>query len=840
MPALRAYFSRDKIDCEIPYRVFIVEQENGLPFNRGALKNIGFLLGRDDSDYTCFHDIDYLPIWADYSWSDIPVSIVWYGAESRPVAPGRLATTVRHNLEHFYGGAVLVPNPSFGQVNGYANCYWGWGMEDEDLRKRFNASGIEMRHRKGTFRALDHDNEGFTADASPSAINNVNTLIFRERWSNQANARIHEDGLQSVDFQILSRADIPQGPLVERPARWEKVTVRLRMLPSPEQSEATAQAPSAKPGILFSGATVEHAIELHKQGRIAQAEGIYKEILARDSKDFDALHLLGLIYAQRGLLKEAESYFRQAVAVDGRMPPCLHNYGILLCKLHRYEEGIQMFRRAIEIAPNFAPVYADCGNALLKLGRHEECASAYAKALEIDPQTPFARGTLLHEKMMLCDWAKLDELIAQIERDLAAGKQSAYPFGWLGVAKSERSLQRCAEIYATSKFPGSHIPSLARPRASNQKIRVGYVSGEFRDHATSYLLAGVLESHDKDSFEIFAFDSGWDDGSRWRRRIVDCVHRVVSIRDLDTREAVKAVQDEHIDVLIDLAGYCGEQRTDLFSQKPAPIQINYLGFPGTLGAAYIDYIIADRCVIPPNNRQYYTEKVVYLPNCYQANDAARPIGTTTVSRAECGLPATGFVFCCFNNSHKITPEMFSRWMRILRAVDGGVLWLLGSNPTATVNLRKEAAARGIEPQRLVFAQRMPAADHLSRFRLADLFLDTLPYNAHTTASEALWVGVPVLTCLGETFPGRVAASLLHTMGLPGLIAPSLEAYEEIAIDLAQSPERLSAIRRTLAENRLTKPLFDTKLFTKHIEAAYTAMYERYCAGLAPDHITIPN
>jgi len=276
----------------------------------------------------------------------------------------------------------------------------------------------------------------------------------------------------------------------------------------------------------------------------------------------------------------------------------------------------------------------------------------------------------------------------------------------------------------------------------------------------------------------------------------------------------------------------------VFAQRPAPIQVNYLGFPATLGASYSDYIIADRQVIPPSDREFYTEKVLYLPDCYQANDRKRAIAPRTFSRVECGLPQTGFVFCCFNNNFKITAEVFDRWMRILTNVEGSVLWLLEDNARVAANLRKEAKARNVDPERLVFAQRMPLADHLARHRLADLFLDTLPYNAHTTASDALWAGLPVLTQIGETFPGRVAASLLNAIALPELITTTPQAYEDLAIELAANTEKLAAIKRKLANNRLTTPLFDTQLYARRLDAAYTAMYERYQAGLAPEHIYI--
>jgi predicted O-linked N-acetylglucosamine transferase (SPINDLY family) len=375
--------------------------------------------------------------------------------------------------------------------------------------------------------------------------------------------------------------------------------------------------------------------------------------------------------------------------------------------------------------------------------------------------------------------------------------------------------------------------------ASNRNtIRVGYASGEFRDQATSHLIVGVLEQHDKSRFEIFGFDNGWDDNSEIRRRIEASCLEIIDINRLSDEAAAAVIRDRQIDILVNLNGYFGEERTGVFAERPAPIQVNYLGFPGTLGASYMDYIIADQCVIPPDHEHFYDERVVYLPECYQANDNQKAIALRIFSRAECGLPHDGFVYCCFNNSYKILPEIFDSWMHLLKEVSSSVLWLIEDSANAVSNLKREASASGIDPGRLVFAERMPLADHLARHRLADLFLDTLPYNAHTTASDALWAGLPVLTRIGGTFPGRVAASLLQAIGLPELITSTQEAYQRLAIELAADSQKLAAIKHKLASSQLAKPLFDTRLLTRRVEAAYEEMYTRLQLGLAPDHIFI--
>jgi protein O-GlcNAc transferase len=512
--------------------------------------------------------------------------------------------------------------------------------------------------------------------------------------------------------------------------------------------------------------------------------------------------------------------------------------GNVYCELKRFDDAFAAYDKALALNPDLAEAWFGRGQILEKIKRHPEAAEAYAKALEIEPQLPFTKGHLLHQKVLCCDWEGIDKLIATIESDVAARRTSTDPFGWQSVATSPRSLQLCAEMYAAHFYPSAVQEPRPAQRYDNQKLRVGYLSGEFREQATSLLIVGMLEQHNKDLFEIFAFDNGPDDGSETRRRINNAVHRIVSIRENSDSQAVETIRQNQIDVLVNLNGYFGEARTRVFSLRAAPIQVNYLGFPGTMGTNYMDYIVADRHVIPPQHQTFYSEKVVYLPGSYQANDSQKLIGTRVLSRAEYGLPEQGFVFCCFNNNYKILPNVFDVWMRLLDTLPDCVLWLLEDNSAASDNLRREATKRGVSPDRLIFAKRAPVSDHLARHRLADLFLDTLPCNAHTTASDALWAGLPVLTCRGETFAGRVAASLLNAIDLPELVATNLETYEALAIELATHPHRLTEIKRKLADNRATTPLFDTRKFTKHIEAAFTEMYSRHQNGLAPDHFSI--
>jgi predicted O-linked N-acetylglucosamine transferase (SPINDLY family) len=582
-----------------------------------------------------------------------------------------------------------------------------------------------------------------------------------------------------------------------------------------------------------------YGLVLKALGRPDEALQRFTESLAINPGNAESWNNRGTVLNDLRDYAAAIADFDKAIALNSRYPAAFFNKGKSLAELKRYDEALAACDAALALQPDLAEAWFGRGFIFAQMRQPDEAASAFARARHINPDLPLLKGSLLHQKMLTCDWNGTDRLIAEIERDLASGKLSAEPFGWQGIATSQRSLQLCATLYNASRFPAhGHAPASAAP-AADAKIRVGYLSGEFRQQATSLLLVGVLEQHDIKQFEIFAIDNGFDDGSATRQRIDASVQGVIDISGLSDPQAVAAIRDHRIDILVNLNGYFGDNRTGVFARRAAPIQVNYLGFPGTLGAGYMDYIIADQHVLPAEHRPFYAEKVAWLPNCYQANDDKKEIAAQIFTREECGLPAEGVVFCCFNNAYKITPAVFDVWMRILTQVKGSVLWLLDDSAVAVANLRREAAARGVDANRIVFAARLPVPEHLARHRVADLFLDTLPYNAHTTASDALWAGLPLLTCLGETFAGRVAASLLHNLHLPELITTTLEDYERLAIELAANPDRLAEIRRKLSDNRLTSPAFDTRLFTRQLEAAFRAMVERHRAGLAPSHIAIP-
>lgn len=565
----------------------------------------------------------------------------------------------------------------------------------------------------------------------------------------------------------------------------------------------------------------------------------FTEALALNPRNAETLNNRGTVFSDLSDYPAAIADFDNALSLNPHYAAALANKGKSLAALKRYDEALAACDAALALQPGMAEAWFGRATIFAKLRRPADAVAAYLRARALNADLPLLKGGLLHQKMLVCDWHEMDTLVADIETDLAAGKLAAEPFGWQGIAGSEGSLQRCAVLTNASRYPFVVTPPHAAMPAPGAKIRVGYVSGEFREQATSLLLVGVLEQHDKGRFEVTAFDNGFDDGSAIRHRIAGAVDAIVDISKLGDPQATAAIRDRGIDILVNLNGYFGEHRNGVFARRAAPIQVNYLGFPGTLGAGFMDYILADEQVLPAEHRRFYDEKVVSLPDCYQANDDRRPISEQAPTREQCGLPAQGAVFCCFNNAYKITPLVFDRWMRILTAVEGSVLWLLDDSEAAVSNLRREALTRGVDPRRLIFAARMPPAQHLARHRCADLFLDTLPYNAHTTANDALWAGLPLLTCRGDTFAGRVAASLLQGLQLPELIATDGDDYERMAIALSQQPEQLAAIKAKLAANRLTTATFDTRSLTRDIEAAFQMMVDRRRSGLSPAHFAVP-
>jgi predicted O-linked N-acetylglucosamine transferase (SPINDLY family) len=472
------------------------------------------------------------------------------------------------------------------------------------------------------------------------------------------------------------------------------------------------------------------------------------------------------------------------------------------------------------------------------LQRHTDAVAALDRLLQLEPEFPRAIGERFSHRLHDCDWRGYDAEVARLERALRAGARADDPFNTLRLPLDPDVLLACAETTARDVFP-SRAALWNGERYGHERIRVAYLSADFHAHATSYLMAGLFERHDRGQFEVFGLSYGPAVEDAMRRRLKNGFEHFMDVSLASDLEIARRLRALEIDIAVDLKGYTRHGRLGILSHRPAPIQATYLGFPGALGTRFVDYVLADRTIIPAAAARHYTERVAYLPHCYQVTDDRREIASSTPSRAACGLPDAGFVFCCMNAVVKITPSVFGVWMELLRTVEGSVLWLLDSHAAATRNLRSEAAARGIDPRRLVFAPRLPQAEHLARYRVADLFLDTLPYNAHTTASDALWAGLPVLTCRGETFAARVGASIDAAAGIDELVTNSLADYGALAVALARDPRRLEALRRKLVDRLRDCPLFDTDLFRRHLEAAYREMHGRQQRGDPPMSFAVP-
>jgi predicted O-linked N-acetylglucosamine transferase (SPINDLY family) len=685
---------------------------------------------------------------------------------------------------------------------------------------------------------------------------------------------------------------------------------------------------------------LDQAITLHQRGNLSEAEIIYKRVLSADLRNFEALHMLGIIHAQRNEFKAAEKLLCKALSINRNAYQCHHDYGHVLFRLGRseeavasydkalslnpssptayymkglalsdlgnYVESLECYERATVLAPTYAEAWCNRGNVLYKLNRHDEALAAYNKSLRLRPDLvegwtslgsllgvltrfdealavfekalalkphfaeawgrrgdvytelkryeeafasydraftimptmKYVEGGRLHAKAMMCDWS---DWKAEVSRFLSAMRKGipSLPFQTLSIPSSPADQLECAKRFVADQGLMAHPASRKRPSYSLDRIHIAYLSADFNRSPVAHLITELFELHDRSRFEVIGISFGRDDKSDMRSRLIKSFDRFHDVKVKADGEVARLLAELQVDIAVDLMGHTQGSRPNIFAQHPAPIQVSYLGYPGTMGTSFIDYIIADKIAVPFEQQRFYSEKIVHLPDCYQVNDSQRKVAARTPTRQENGLPEDAFVFCCFNGTYKITPPVFDMWMRLLRAVKGSVLWVSGDNRSAQTNLRREAAARGIDPVRLIFIDRLPQMeDHLARHRLADLFLDTLPYNAHTTASDALRTGLPVVTCCGETFAGRVATSLLCAVGLSELVTHNLEEYEALVLKLVTDASLLQSVRRKLEQNRRSYPLFDTRQFTRHIEAAYVTMWERHQRGGVPTNFTV--
>jgi predicted O-linked N-acetylglucosamine transferase (SPINDLY family) len=534
---------------------------------------------------------------------------------------------------------------------------------------------------------------------------------------------------------------------------------------------------------------------------------------------------------------EAIAHYDQALTLKPDLAESWSNKGLTLRELKRFDEAIAYYDRALGLKPDYAEGWLNKGAALNELKRYDEAIAHYDRALGLKPDLDLVFGDLLHTKMKICSWLDLSESLEIISKKVMANEKVANPFPLLALSDDPLLHQQCAKIYAQDSYPLNLVLEPIVKRPARQKIRIGYFSADFKNHPVSFLTAELFELHDKNKFEIIAFSFGVDDQSPMRSRLSQAFNQFFDVYEKSDKEIALLARKLEIDIAVDLGGHTQDSRTGIFSYRAAPIQLGYIGYLGTMGAEYFDYLITDETIISAELQKFYSEKIVCLPS-YQVNDRKRAISDKQFTRQELELPENGFVFCCFNNNYKILPATFDLWMRILKRVEDSILFLYADNEWSKANLIREARVKGIDGARLVFGERISTQDYLARYRVCDLFLDTFPYNAGTTASDALWTGLPVLTLMGQSFASRVAASLLNAIGLPELITNTQEEYEALAIELATNPQKLVEIKLKLANNRLTTPLFDTPLFTKNLEAAYIKMHERCLAGLPPECIYV--
>jgi predicted O-linked N-acetylglucosamine transferase (SPINDLY family) len=575
-----------------------------------------------------------------------------------------------------------------------------------------------------------------------------------------------------------------------------------------------------------------------KLERLIEALNDSETAIALNPSHAEAYNNRGNAFSDLNRLDEALASYDKALALKPDYAEAYNNRGNALSDLNRLDEALASYDKALELKPDYAKAYNNRGNALSDLNRLDEALASFDKALALKPDYEFLAGKRLNFRMKLCQWTDFPEEIEALVKGVHEGKPVIQPFELSGLLDSPELLFKASQGYADVKFKKQAALGPILKPAPDGKICIGYYSADFRNHAVSYLMAELFELHDKSRFEILGFSFGPNVNDEMSQRLSESFDRFIDVRKMSDKEVSKLSRELGVDVAVDLTGYTKYSRPGIFAERAAPVQVSYLGYIGSMGVDYIDYIIADKIVVPIEQQLNYSEKIVYLPHSYQVNDSKRKISDRQFTKKEFGLPEKGFIFCSFNSNFKILPATFDGWMRILKVVDSSVLWLFVDNPIAAANLRLEAENRGVDSKRLVFARKMPLEDHLARYCLADLMLDTLPYNAGTTASDALWAGLPVLTCMGKLFVGRMAASLLGAIDLPELITTSQEEYEAKAIELASQPNKLRDIKDKIGRNRQTTPLFDTELFTRHIEAAYEEMYLRYLGELPPDVIEI--
>jgi len=582
------------------------------------------------------------------------------------------------------------------------------------------------------------------------------------------------------------------------------------------------------------------AAALVEQNLDEEALACCRKALALDPKRVDAHINMGLAYQGLNRFEEAIECHEKALALKPDSAEAHTNIGLVRHRQERWEEAVACHRRAIALRPDLARARLNLGFVLLDLKSYEEAIECFEKVLAMEPQNRYARGGLLRGELASCTWRRFSERAAELAQSIRRGASVVEPFFLQSVSHDPEEQKLCAQGFTADRLPPRPPPFWKGERYGHEKIRVAYLSGDFREHPVMYCIGELFALHDRSRFEIIGVSFGADDGGAMRASLMKGFDRFLDVSAQDDSQVAKTLRDLEVDIAVDLMGYTRGCRPGILAHRPAPVQVEYLGFVGTTGADFIDYLIVDRFVVPEEESRHYSEQLVTLPDTYIVSHSRRVEAEPMPLRAQAGLPENGFVFCSFNNNYKITPEVFEVWMRLLSKVEGSVLWLARDNATAEANLRNEAARRGVDPRRLVFASFVKRIEeHYARLHLADLFLDTAPYNGHVTTLDALWAGLPVLTCPSRPFAGRVAGSVLRCAGVPELVTRDLDEYEAMALRLAGDEKLLRGLGARLEKNRRSTPLFDTDRFRRHIESAFTTMRQMRELGEGPRAFQVP-
>jgi predicted O-linked N-acetylglucosamine transferase (SPINDLY family) len=580
------------------------------------------------------------------------------------------------------------------------------------------------------------------------------------------------------------------------------------------------------------------ALSHHRRGQLEEADRLYAQAVKLKPDLVEAHNNRGAIRQLAGDWAGALSCYDAAIAFRPGYAEALANRGNVLIQLRRYDEALVSFNLALAQTPGRPSALNGRAGVLAKLKRFDEALAAYGQLRTADRENPYALGGMLIAAMNLCDWKSVERITPEVKRGIANGATVVAPFPFLGLSDDNALQLKCAQN-AIAELGLAAVPPLWRgERYGHDRIRLGYVSSDFCQHPVPLLIAQLIEAHDRSRFEVLGFSTGLDDNSPIRARIEKAFDRFHDVQGRRPAAIAQLIREQEVDILVDLTGHTEGDHFEILNMRPCPIQVNYLGYPGTSGTLSLDYILADATVAPFEHQHFFSEKIAQLPDCYFPTSYGSILPTP--ARAEAGLPQDAFVFCSFNNSWKITRAVFDAWMRLLEAVPGSVLWLLESSTGFRETLRRESAARGVAPERLVFAPRLSPDQHLARQPLADLVLDTSPYNGHMTTSDAIWAGVPLVTLAGSAFAGRVAASQLAAIGMDELVTGSLAAYEALALKLAREPALLMAAREKLAENRNAMPLFDIPRLVQNVESAFATMFEIHNKGEAPRGFHVGN